>query len=78
MERKKFDDDFLEPEVNQRQNSGNFDLDDLRVMSEGACMTLFKKYDKCRDIKTLTEKEMCEKLKKSLFECLRTSGKFYE
>ena len=79
MERKKFDDDFLESEVSQKQEiKQNYDLDELRVTSGGACKSLFKKYESCKEIQTVAEKEMCEKLKKNLLECLKTSGKFYQ
>jgi hypothetical protein len=79
MEKKQFDDDFLENLKDEKvSREKNIDFEELRLNSEGLCEPFFYQMAKCKGNLNITRAELCDKLRVKLLECLKSVGKYYE
>jgi hypothetical protein len=80
MEKKNFDDDFLETGGDEKVRPvKNIDIEGLRLKSDGFCESFFYHMSKCKGkLTTLSQVELCDKLRGNLLQCLKNAGKYYE
>jgi hypothetical protein len=79
MEKKKFDDNFLEPVIGENISKPHkINLEEFREQSSGFCDSFFNQFSKCKDNSSIMEADICNRIEKNLLECLKAIGKIVE